>query len=78
MVETVIVPPYSEIVISGVVQGQAHFTECLIENLESPLCDGHVALAKLVANLAGDVPLCVVILGYQSAKLHEGMIIASC
>ena len=79
MAETVIVPPYSEMVIPGVVQGQAHFTEGLIENLESPLCDGHVALAKLVVNPAGgDVPLRVVNMGYQSAKLHQGMIIASC
>ena len=79
MAETVIVPPYSEMVIPGVVQGQAHFTEGLIENIESPLCDGHVALAKLVVNPAGgDIPLCVVNMGYQSAKHYEGMIIASC
>ena len=77
MAGTVIVPPYSEMVIPGVVQGQAHFTEGLIENLESSLCGDHVALAKLVVNPAGgDVTLLVVNMGYQSAKLHEGMIIA--
>ena len=79
MAKTIIVPPYSEMVIPGVVQGQAHFTEGVIENIESPLCDGHVALSKLVVNPAGgDVPLRVVSMWYQSAKLHEGMIIASC
>ena len=79
MAETVIVPPYSEMVIPGVVQGETHFTEGVIENIESALCDGHVALAKLVVNPAGgDVPLRVVNMGYQSAKLYEGMIIASC
>ena len=79
MAETIIVPPYSEMVIPGVVQGQAHFTEGVIEIIEFHLCDGHVALAKLVVNPAGgDVPLHVVNMGYQSAKLHEGMIIASC
>ena len=75
MAETIIVPPYSEMVIPGVVQGQANFTEGVIENIDSSLCDGHVALANLVVNLAGGD---VVNMGHQSAKLHECIIIASC
>ena len=50
MTETVVVPPRSEMIIPGVVLGNPHFTAAMIDSGDIPLCDGRVALAKMLVN----------------------------
>ena len=77
--ETVVVPPRSEMIIPGVVLGNPHFTAAMIESGDIPLCDGRVALAKMLVNPSnGDVPVRLMNLGNQPETLPEGLVLGSC
>ena len=79
MTETVVVPPFSEMYVPGTVQGEAHFTEGLVEGTCSPLCEGNVALAKMVVNpTQGNLPLRVANLSKEPQTLFKGMEVATC
>ena len=79
MTETVVVPPRSEMIIPGVVLGNPHFTAAMIESGDIPLCDGRVALAKMLVNPSnGDVPVRLMNLGNQPEILPEGLVLGSC
>ena len=79
MTETVVVPPFSEMYIPGTVQGEAHFTEGLVEGTCSPLCKGNVALAKMVVNSTqGNLLLCVANLSKEPQTMLKGMEVATC
>ena len=79
MTETVVVPPRSEMIIPGVVLGNPHFTAAMIESGDIPLCDGRVALAKMLVNPSnGDVPVRLMNLGNQPETLPEGLVLGSC
>ena len=79
MTETVVVPPRSERIIPGVVLGNPHFTAAMIESGDIPLCDGQVALAKMLVNPSnGDVPVRLMNLSNQPETLPEGLVLGSC
>ena len=79
MTETVVVPPRSEMIIPGVVLGNPHLTAAMIESGDIPLCDGRVALAKMLVNPSdGDVPARPMNLGNQPETLPEGSVLGSC
>ena len=79
MTETVVVPPRSEMIIPGVVLGNPHFTVALVEFGDIPLCDGRVALAKMLVNPSnGDVPVRLMNLGNQPETLPKGLVLGSC
>ena len=77
--ETVVVLPRSEMIIPRVVLGNPHFTAAMIESGDIPLCDGRVALAKMLVNLSnGDVLVRLMNLGNQPETLPEGLVLGSC
>ena len=79
MTETVVVPPRSEMIIPGVVLGNPHFTAAMIESEDIPLCDGRVALAKMLVNPSnGDVPVRLMNLGNQPETIPKGLVLVSC
>ena len=79
MTETVVVPPRSEMIISGGVLGNPHFTAAMVESGDIPLCDGRVALAKMLVNPSnGDVPVRLMNLGNQPETLPKGLVLGSC
>ena len=66
-------------IIPGVVLGNPHFTAAMIESGDILLCDGRVALAKMLVNPSnGDVPVRLMNLGNQPETLPEGLVLGSC
>ena len=79
MTETVIVLPRSEVIIPGVVLGNPHFTAAMVESGDTSLCDGRLALAKMLVNPSnGDVPLGLMNLGNRPETLPKGLVLGSC
>ena len=77
--ESVFIPPMTEMIISGRIEGDAHFTAGLVTQRDRPLCDGNVAMAKSVVNMARvQVPLRVMNMSQEPQLLFKGMNVAQC
>ena len=79
VVETVDVPPMSEMIIPGKVDGQAHFTLGMVENGDCSLCDGNVAVGKVLINpTLNCIPIRVMNMSSESQTLYQDMNVAQC
>ena len=79
VVETVDVPPMSEMIIPGKVDGQTHFTLGMVENGDCSLCDGNVAVGKVLINpTLNCIPIRVMNMSSESQTLYQDMNVALC
>ena len=79
VVETVDVPPMSEMIIPGKVDGQAHFTLGMVENGDCSLCNGNVAVGKVLINpTLNCIPIRVRNMSSESQTLYQDMNVAQC
>ena len=77
--ETVMVQPLSVMYIPRAVQGEAHFTEGMVEGTCSPLCEGNIVLSKIVViPIQGNLPLRVANLSNEPKTLFKGMEVITC
>ena len=79
MAETVVVPPESEMILPGAVEGDLHFTQGLVEGNGATLCEGNVAIARALVNPTQEcLPVRVVNLGTKPQTLYKGTRVATC
>ena len=79
VVETVEVPPMSEMIIPGETCAASHLTQGIIEGHDRPLCDGNVVVASVVLNPAQEtLPLRVINLSGVPKTLYKGTDVATC
>lgn len=77
--ETVIIPPLSEMMVPGELQGSPHFTQAIVQARDYPLCNGNIAMAKQVVYPAQNhLPLRIANLSSEPQTLYKGMKVATC
>ena len=79
MSESVVIPPRCEMIVPGRVEGKAHFTSGIIEERERPICNGEIALAKMLVNpTRAMVPLRVANVSSEPQRMYKGMVVGTC
>ena len=77
--EAVVIPPRCEMIVPGRVEGKANFTAGIVEERERPICNGDIALSKMLVNPTKPmVPLRVANLSSEPQRLYKDMVVGTC